>query len=146
MPKRAKALTNFYSSEFGSVSVGDEMQIATAETFNELMNAGYIEEIGTVQDGSISAERSTASASQRNAKARKSAKMDTEFASEMGATSTDVANAQAKASAEANAQANSYAQEFSQELGSAEANNTPNQMGKATKQAQANLNKVNDDK
>src|ERR1700752_15233 len=123
--KRAKALTNFYSAEFGSVSVGDEMQIASSQTYNDLMNAGYIEEIGTVHDGSVAPEQTTAS---KSAKARKSAKADVEFATESGVNAQSMSEAQAQANANADAMANAstpqnaqFNTEFSQELGSANA-------------------------
>lgn len=93
---KAKALTSFYSKEHGSVSIGDTMNFQSAETMNEYVNAGYVEEMS--DDMAVPTQApATEAPKARNARKAKATASDVEFSQELGATTNaqNVAEAQA---------------------------------------------------
>jgi hypothetical protein len=152
---QVKALNNFYSQEFGHVSIGDELSIGSQSTLDDLTNAGHVEEIGYKQEGSVSATQNEDMQNYANSMPNAQA-MNSEFAAESHVSANDVHAAQKNmlnahdtefaadssmnaASMQANAKANAMNSEFA-----AESHVDAAEMSAPKKAAKKSANKMSD--
>jgi hypothetical protein len=91
---KAKALQNFYSAEHGSVDAGAELNFQNEATMQEMINAGYVEQIEDPISGNepiqSNLNENPMPVNSLNDTVAQQSAMNAEFASEMGLSAKEM--------------------------------------------------------